>query len=427
MQTPLNRRGFVKGFGAAGLTAVASAPLVRAASPNSKVIVGVMGTNGRGQAHARGWAALPGSEVKYICDVDKNAVARGIKATLRAQKKSPTGVENFQQMLDDKDLDLLSIATPNHWHAPAGILACKAGKHVYVEKPCSHNAHESELLVKAARKHNRVVQMGNQRRSWPGIVEAIKLLHEGVIGRIYYSRSWYANTRGQTGKQTKTKTPRNLNFDLWQGPAARQPYVTNLVHYKWHWFWKWGNGELGNNGVHSLDLCRWGMDVDYPTRVNSTGGRYRFNDDQQTPDTHIVSYEFEDKKTIMWEGLSCNRHGINQSGFGCSFHGEKGTMTLTSTGYTLFDRSNKQLKTVPGKANDGLHYQNTLDCIASGKRPNSDIDEGHKSTMLCHLGNIAARTGRTLNCDPKTGRILNDKNAMTYWSGKYAKGWEPTV
>lgn len=406
--------------------------------PGDKIIVGIMGTNSRGTALARGFARLPEAEVGYVCDVDERANAKAATAVNEFQEQAPKGVKDFRRILDDKAVDALVIAAPDHWHAPAAILACAAGKHVYVEKPCSHNPREGELLVAAARKYNRVVQMGSQRRSWPGVIEAIQQVREGVIGKVHYSRGWYANGRESIGYGQVVPVPSWLDFDLWQGPALRREFRDNLVHYKWHWFWHWGTGEAGNNGVHALDLCRWGLGVDYPIRVASTGGRYFWRDDQETPDTHILTFEFERGQTIAWEGLSCNRYGIMGNGFGASFHGENGTIVISGTGYTLFDAEKQEVKKVmregttvdttgPGLDYDAVHLRNFLDCIRSGQRPRSDIEGGHKSTLLCHLGNIAHRVGRVLDCSPENGHILKDRKATKLWRREYEKGWEPKV
>jgi predicted dehydrogenase len=252
-------------------------------------------------------------------------------------------------------------------------------------------------------------------------------LRDGVIGRVYLSRSWYSNIRGTMGKGMPAPVPPHLDYDLWQGPAPRVPYVDNRIHYNWHWLWHWGNGELGNNGVHTLDLCRWGLGVDYPIRVVSSGGRYRFDDDQQTPDTHAVGYEFEGGRAITWECLSCNRHG---GGF-VSFFGENGALDLQSNGnYTIFDDRDKVVKTTSGSNQGDIeHITNFLAAIRDDKplALNAEIEEGYKSTLLCHLGNIAHRTGRTLNCSAKDGRILGDEKAMDYWTREYEAGWEPKV
>jgi len=385
-------------------------------------------------ALAKAFTQSPNAEVAYICDVDKRAIDKGIAMVQRNQKgANPKGAADFRTALNDKNVDALVVATPNHWHAPATILACKAGKHVYVEKPCSHNPGEGELMVKSAAKYKRVVQMGNQRRSWVQIQAAIKMIHNGVLGKVFYSRGWYANTRTSIGIGKKVKVPAWLNFNEWQGPATRKPYKDNLVHYKWHWHWHWGNGEIGNNGIHAIDLCRWGLQVDYPTRVTSVGGRYRYVDDQETPDTHVVSYDFPGKKSIMWEGLSCNRRGPEGNGFGASFHGEKGTIVIDGAGYSHYSATNRLQDKVPGAGGDMIHIEDFISSIRTvgnngpTRKSNSEIDGAVKSTLLCHLGNIAHRTGRTLNCDPKNGRILNDKDAMKLWSREYEKGWTPKL
>jgi predicted dehydrogenase len=308
-------------------------------------------------------------------------------------------------------------------------MACNAGKHCYVEKPCSHNPWEGEMAVAAARKNKRCVQMGNQRRSAEKIIQAIQMMHEGRIGRVYYSRSWYANLRGPIGEGMPAEAPPHLDYDLWQGPAPRTPYTTNKLPYTWHWFWDYGNGELGNNGIHSLDLSRWGLQVDYPTRVVSSGGRYRFDDDQETPDTHVVSFEFEGDRQIVWECLSCNRLGMDDSGFGATFHGEDGSLKIDGWGYTLYDQKAKVVETGPGNQSLEVHVANFIDAVRANdpEMLNAEIEEGHKSTLLCHLGNIAHRTGDTVTCDPTNGHIQDNPAAEKLWKRDYDPGWEPTV
>ena len=428
MSNHLNRRDFINTTVVSGAALGAMAQTRSVLGANEKLVVAVMGTNGRGVALARNFAKNEGAEIGYVCDVDENAVRKGLKSVSDAgQQAVPKVIKDFRKALDDKDVDILVCAAPNHWHGPATILGCSAGKHVYVEKPCCHNPREGEMMIEVARKNKCVVQMGNQRRSGAEIIEGIKMIHEGVIGRVYYSRSWYANTRGSIGRGKKMDPPKNLDFDLWQGPAPRQPFVSNLVHYSWHWRWHWGNGELGNNGIHSIDLSRWGLQVDYPIRVTSAGGRYHWNDDQQTPDTHAVTFDFQEGKTITWEGLSCNRRGPDGTGFGASFHGEKGTIVIDGAGYTHYSATNREQKKVAGKISDAGHVANFLDCIRTGKQSNSDIDGAHKSTLLCHLGNISHRVKRTLNCDAKNGHIVGDDDAMGFWARDYEPGWEPKV
>jgi predicted dehydrogenase len=398
----------------------------RAVAANDKVVLGVMGVNGRGSDVARGFAATGHAEIAYVCDVDDRAIAKGLASVGKAQMTTPKTVKDFRRILDDPSVDALIVAAPDHWHAPATIMAVNAGKHVYCEKPASHNAREGELMVQAARKHNRVVQIGTQRRSMPGVVEAINKLKGGAIGRVLLARGWYNNGRQSIGKGKTASVPGWLDYSLWQGPAPEREFRDNLVHYNWHWFWHWGTGELGNNGIHSLDVCRWGLGVDYPTRVTSGGGKYRFDDDQETPDTHVVTYDFGDK-SITWEGRSWHRRGFEGSMFGIAFYGEGGTMVIDGGAYRIYDPKDKEIASVPGPASDAPHFNNFLECVRSGKRPNADVEDGHKSTLLCHLGNIAWRSGRTLNLDPKTGKIQGDKEAAALWGREYRKGWEPKV
>jgi predicted dehydrogenase len=429
MTDSIDRRRFFGVAAAVGLAAGGTGRAARAARPgaNETIVVGVMGTGGRGMGHAAEFAEMPGVEVAYACDVDTRRAAEAAKAVERGAGKAAKVVEDFRRILDDPAVDALVIATCNHWHAPAAILACAAGKHVYVEKPCSHSPREGELLVAAARKHERVVQMGNQRRSWPQIIEAIERVRGGAIGRAYFARCCYSNARPSIGRGREVPTPSWLDYDLWQGPAPRRPYRDNILHYNWHWFWHWGNGELGNNGIHTIDVCRWGLGVDYPTRVTSAGGRYRYQDDQETPDTHVVSFEFEGRRSITWEGLSCNSYRPGGPGAEVVFYGDDGALAITGGGYSVLDLQGKPVETVKGAGGDTEHRADFLAAIRAGSRPHSEIEEGHKSTLLCHLGNIAHRTGRALRCDPGDGRILDDPQALAFWDREYAKGWEPKV
>ena len=444
MKEPIRRRDFIKqaAVGGLGLGWMAGgAPAIHYnGSANEKLVVAIMGTNSRGSALAQGFAKLKGAEVGYICDVDDTALEKGTQATLDGgQKKKPASEKDIRRLLEDASVDALVIAAPDHWHTPAALMALKAGKHVYVEKPCSHNPREGEMLVTAAGASDRIVQMGNQRRSWPYVVEGIQQLKDGIIGRPYYARAWYANARESIGKGKKTAVPAGLDYELWQGPAPRQPYQDNLIHYNWHWFWHWGTGELLNNGTHFIDLCRWGLDVDYPVRVSSGGGRYAYDDDWQTPDTQLAHFDFADQKSISWEGRSCNRRPLEGITAGASFHGENGTLVIDGNGYIAYDNSNQEVKrassdktdaldtTGPGFDLDQDHLRNFRECIISGKRPASHIEDANKSVHLCQLGNIAYRTQRVLECNPEDGTIKGDAEAMKLWGREYEAGWEPSA
>ena len=396
-------------------------------SPNEKVVIGIMGVNGRGTNIARGMIESGNAEIAYVCDVDDRASARVSKLVGEQQQIKPQVVSDFRRILDDQAVDVLIVAAPNHWHAPATILGCAAGKHVYVEKPCSHTPEEGELAVQAARKHNRVVQMGSQRRSWPGIIEAMEKIHAGKIGKTLYARTWYNNRRPAIGHGQSVATPDWLDWDLWQGPAARRDFKDNLVHYNWHWHWHWGNGELGNNGIHFLDLARWGLGVTYPNRVTAGGGKYRHDDDQETPDTMMVTYDFPEKKTITWEGLSWSPLGPHDSRVGVSIHGTEGAIVIRGGDYTIYDNKSNEVESGSGAKGDKDHFADFLDATRTGRLPNADIETAHQSTLLCHLGNIAYRTGNVLSTDPTNGHIRDNEAAMQLWSKEYATGWKPVV
>jgi predicted dehydrogenase len=390
--------------------------------------VGIMGIRrgSRGSALASAFLAQ-GAEIAYVCDVDSRAHEGAIALVQEKQSTPPVAVQDFRKILDDSKIDILVCAAPNHWHAPATILGCKAGKHVYVEKPCSHTAEEGELALAAARKNKRIVQMGTQRRSWPTIQEAIERIHRGEIGRVLYARTWYNNRRPNIGVGKIGDAPEWLNWRMWQGIAPERPYKDNLVHYNWHWHWHYGNGELGNNGVHAIDVARWGLQVAFPTRISSSGGKYRHDDDQETPDTNMVTFDFPEQKTITWEGLSWSAYGPGGSSFGVSFHGEKGTIVIVDAGYKLFDEKNKELETRTGQGGDLTHVANFLTCVKDNKLPNADIEQAHRSTLLCHLGNIAYRTQSTLLTNSANGHILENANAEKLWSREYHADWEKQV
>ncbi len=408
---------------------------------NEKIRVACMGVNSRGLAVGKNFAHQKNCEVLHVCDVDSRAADICIDAIGKIQSNKPQATPDFRNALEDKNLDALIVTAPDHWHAPAALLACSAGKHVYLEKPCSHNPNEGEMLVKSAEKHKRVLQMGNQRRSWPNVAGAIAELHAGVIGRPYFAKTWYTNNRASIGIGKDTAVPEWLNYDLWQGPAPRKTYKDNLIHYNWHWFWHWGTGEALNNGTHMIDLARWGLNVEYPTKVNSTGGRYMYQDDWQTPDTQVINLEFENKSMISWEGRSCNGKSIEANSVGIIFYAEQGSMVIESgNSYKIYDLKNNLVKEVknnftvdarnlsdPSQNLDALHILNFFDGIRLGTKLNSDIVSGHQSTLLVQLGNISQRVGRSLEINPKNGHILNDKGAMKFWSREYEKGWEPKI
>ena len=353
MNNSINRRHFLKQTGAAGIGLGAASylgslhkmyaqdtgPAARKIGTNDKITAAVIGTNGRGLAHIDCLTSLPGVEVIYICDVDDRAIAKGIKETAKKQAKEPKGLKDFRKALVDPTLDVVTIATPDHWHTPMAIMAMAAGKHVYLEKPCSQNPYEGELLLQAVDKYQRIVQMGAQRRSSAAMRQIIPEIHNGLIGKTYFGKGWYVNHRASIGHGKPAPVPEWLDYELWQGPAPRRDYIDNLIHYNWHWRWLYGTGEALNNGTHEMDVCRWALDVNWPTRVSSNGGRYAFQDDWETPDTQTISWDFPEGKTMSWEGRSCNDYPVEGRSRGTLIYGTEGTALLDGDDYIIYDKN----------------------------------------------------------------------------------------
>lgn len=444
-ETPVDRREFLKTASTAGLGAMVASHLPSAStararrSPSEKIVVAVIGLNGRGSVHAQNFARLPNAEVSHLCDVDSSVLGKAMQAAASRGGATPAAIGDFRRALDDKHVDVVSIATPDHWHAAMAILAMQAGKHVYLEKPCGHNPREGELLVAAQKKYDKQVQLGTQQRSSPRTIEAVQMIRSGVIGEPYLVRGWYANTRTGIGHGKPATAPKNLDYELWQGPAPRTPYRDNVIHYNWHWFRRWGTGEICNNGTHEIDIARLALGVSYPTRVLSNGGRYHFADDWEFPDTQEATFEFGAGKTIIWQGQSCNGLALFNRGRGTAILGPGGSIVLDRDGYVQYDLKGAVVKqNLEAKAGDGLeltgddaatasHMQNFLDAIRTGAALRAPISEGAKSVLLCHLGNIAQYTGRALRTDPHTGHVIGDETAMGYWSREYEARWKPVV
>lgn len=405
---------------------------------NDKIRVAAIGVNARGYALSANFVKQKGCEITYICDVDKNAAEKCAQNVEKIQGKRPKIVTDFRKALDSKDVDAVFVATPDHWHALASLWAMQAGKDVYSEKPASYCPKEGEILIEAVKKYKRVYQLGTQRRCWPNVVEGIQAVKDGVIGEVHFGKAWYANNRAPIGIGKETAVPEWLDWDLWQGPAPRRPYKDNIVHYNWHWFWHWGTGEALNNGTHMIDMLRWGMELDYPTMVNSVGGRYCYQDDWEAPDTQVINLDFGGKKAMTLELRSCNLQKIEGSTSGVIFYGSKGNLVIHSgDSYRIYDTKNNIIKDQnskikvdphdlmnPAEALDAIHINNFFDAIRKGTKLYADVTTGHISTLLVQLGNIANRVGRTLNTDPTNGHILNDEEANKLWSRQYQPGFE---
>ena len=388
---------------------------------NDRVRVAVCGLHGRGKDHINGFSRVPNLEIAALCDIDENLLRK------RAGEVggTPKTYVDIRQLLEDKSIDAISIATPNHWHSLMAIWACQAGKDVYVEKPCSHNLWEGSQLVRAAEKYNRMVQHGTQIRSSPAIQEAIKGLREGSVGEVYLARGLCFKWRDTIGHAPEEAVPAGVHYDLWTGPAPLKPFTRNRFHYNWHWNWDTGNGDLGNQGVHQLDVARWGLGLRFPNRVSAMGGHFMFDDDQQTPNTLNCAFEFDlpDGKRRMIEfGV---RHWItnNEAGIGqrdlvagkkrfLGHHGAIGNIFYGADGYLAAgDESASSYEIVLGRDEKsgphghggGDHFANFIDCVRSRKKEdlNAPIQEGHISCALVHLANASYRLGRMLRFDPE--------------------------
>jgi predicted dehydrogenase len=416
------RRRFIK-TSAASLGALSALSYARAADgPNEKVVLAVMGIGGpggaggrRGLSLLRGFSTLNDVDVAYVCDVDERLFPEALKVVAARQKRAPRTEKDIRRVLQDKNVTALVVAAPDHWHALATIWACQAGKHVYVEKPISHNIIEGRRMVEAARRHERIVQVGTQRRSSSQCTHAVELVRSGKLGKVPFARAWIAGNRPSIGHEKNSTAPKEVDYDLWLGPAQQHTFNPNRFHYKWHWFWDYGTGELGNNGIHALDLIRWALNLEAPTRITAGGGKFFYDDDQETPDTLQVTYDFPNC-AVSWEHRIWSRE---RPSWGVILYGERGTMVIDNRGWHVQDGLEAADK---GHIDaDVPHQRNFLDCIKNSRRPNADIEDGHKSTRLCHLGNIALRVGRALRFDPKTETCVNDAEANRLLGRTYRK------
>jgi predicted dehydrogenase len=405
------RRDFVKGSlaAAAAVTIAGTKSSGRVLGANDTVRVAVAGLNGRGGSHVNEFSRMQGVEIAYLVDPDTRTFAKH----LRALKNRPQTVQDVRKALDDKSVDAISIATPNHWHALMTIWACQAGKDVYVEKPCSHNVHEGRVAVEAARKHQRVVQHGTQQRSSGGTARVIEAIKSGQLGKLLVSRGLCYKPRKSIGRHPPTPAPNEVDFNLWTGPAPQQPHHKNLVHYNWHWFWDFGNGDIGNQGVHEMDAARWAIPgATLPKSVISLGGRFGYSDQGQTPNTQVAVFDFGETK-LVFEVRGLPTEGLRGEKVGNVFHLEAGTIV----GGRFYPKDSDKPAALPKveakRGPGGGNFGNFIAAVRSRKADdlNADILEGHYSSALCHLANVSYRLGAGGPVDKTKSLLSGDKDA----------------
>ncbi len=438
----ITRRAFLDGVatGVAGAAIASTAKsYAQILGSNERVNFAIAGLNGRGRAHLSSiHANQANAHLACVCDVDAKVLAKFNTEATTLFGYAPKTEGDFRKVLESKDVDAITIATPDHWHAPMAVLGLKAGKNVYVEKPSSHNPREGELLVQAQAKYGKLVQVGDQQRSSPHSIKIVKQIHDGLIGRAYFAKAWYSATRKSMGIGKVAPVPDYLNWDLWQGPAPRSEYKDNIHPYNWHWLQRYGTGESLNNGTHELDVCRWALGTDYPERVTASAGRYAFKDDWQFYDTMVTSFEYPDK-LITWEGKCCNGMKYYGRDRGVTIQGETGTVLIDRAGYEVYDLAGKQTDAFVANERPSsgdllsrdsmtdLHFGNFIAGIKTGEKLHSPIQVANVSVTMLQLSNVAWMVNRELKLDTASGRILNDPEAMKHWARTYEKGWEVTV
>jgi len=437
----ITRRKFLDTL-AAGGAALAVASTAKSYSQilgsNDRLNFAIIGLNGRGYAHLSSLKANRNTaRVSHVCDVESGILQKFAAAAQHELGYASSPEKDFRAILANRQVDAISIATPDHWHTPMAIAGLQAGKHVYVEKPCSHNPAEGALLVEAQQKYGKLVQMGTQQRSSPHTIEIVEKIHNGLIGRPYFAKAWYANTRKSIGIGKEVSVPATLDWDLWQGPAPRRPYRDNVQPYNWHWFRIYGTGEALNNGTHEVDVCRWALGADYPNRVTSSGGRYQFKDDWQFYDTLVTSFEYDDKM-LSWEGRSCSGMKLYHRDRGALITGTTGSVLVDRDGYEIYDLDGKktgEYKTgeTPTSSTDLIgadsmtdaHFANFIAGIRSGEKLHAPISVGNVAVTMLQLSNIAWEMKRELHLDSRTAKIVNDPQAMKLWDREYEPGWAP--
>ena len=422
----MDRRSFLATSTTAAMLTALPSSLTRVAkgAASERIRAGVMGAGGRASSLNRLFAGNPNVEVAAIADVDTRKLPATVEAVTRLQGTKPKTHQDFRRLIDDNSLDVLVVGAPDHWHAIPTILACIAGKDVYVEKPDAHNIVEGRRMIAAAQKYNRVVQMGSQHRSTSRIQTAVEYIKQGHLGRCLVAKAWESTRQGALPKAADGVAPKEVDYDLWLGAAPKRPFNPNRFHGKWRWFYDYGTGDLGNDGVHRLDFAVAAMSaalasenkpqLGLPNRISATGGKWYFDDAQEWPDTLQVNYQYdlEPKRMITYEMRIWAPYSYHGESEGAAIYGDKGYLVIGNNRWRAFTSRDKLVKEMAGGQDATEHVENFVQCVKSRQRPNCDLETvGHPVSILCHAGNIAARVGRTLNLDPTTERFADDDEA----------------
>lgn len=429
----MNRREFLESATAAGVLLAAQGKTAQAA-PNDKITVCVMGVRGRGSSLLSTFAALPEVNIKYVCDLDDRVLGSRVEQVTKLTGRKPEAIKDYRKALDDKSIDAIVSGCPDHWHALPTIHACQAGKDVYVEKPDGHNILEGRTMVAAGKKHGRVIQLGTQSRSGVHLLSAMEYIRAGNLGKVRFAKAWESARQGSIGHPPDGTAPAEVDYNTWLGPAAERPFNEARFHGSWRWFFDYGTGDLGNDGVHRLDMARWALETawtaegktlpPFPQAVSALGGKYYFDDAQEWPDTLMVTYDYPGT-LLTYEMRVWNQYPLHEESEGAALHGDGGYIVIGNGRWRAFDAKGKVVKEQSAGYNDVGHAQNFIDCMRSRKKPNADLETvGHPSSMLCHLGNAAWRVGRTLRFDPDTYTFKGDSDANQYLIRReYRKPW----
>lgn len=443
----MHRRKFLSSSAATGFAASSVALYerrleARTVGPNDRIRIGMVGTHGRAGALMRVFAGQPDVDVVALADVDTRYHAAAVEAVRNIAGNTPNVHTDFRHVIDDDTLDAVVVGTPDHWHAIPTILACQAGKDVYVEKPDGHNIHEGQTMVKAMRKNQRIVQLGTQARTSTHFQSAIDWISEGHLGTVLVAKAWESTRQGSIGKPADSTPPKGVDYDLWLGPAPERPFNPRRFHGHWRWFFDYGTGDLGNDGVHRIDVARWALDTAgkaqgleplyMPTRISALGGKWYFDDIQEWPDTLQATYEFGDRKQdspgrlLSYEMRLWPPYRYNDETEGAILYGDKGYIIIGNRRWRAFDPSGKVVAQGSGENGGASHMRNFLDCMRSRKRPNADLETvGHPSSILCHAANVSWRVGRQVTLDPDTETFIGDHEANAFRTRPvYRKPWE---